>query len=465
MVLQTLYPAWTDAFVRAAAAGTATAGPLPQMPALRNGPASDSLIDEDRRNRPATDVLIVGGRGFIGRHLAIALTAAGHRVAIPGRDDIDLVRDSAASLAGKLKGQAVVINAAGLVRGRGADSLEAVHAEGTRRLVRAACAVGVPRLIHISALGASPDGPTEYQRTKGLAEVALAGAGGLDWCVLRPSVVIGRGGASTELLSTLAALPWPPRIGPGSWRVQPVVVGDLAELVVRLVAAEGPLPRRIDVTGPEAMTTDTLTAMLRGWLGLAPRRFLPVPEPFLAAAATIVGRLSNGPLNREVLAMLKAGNTADPAPFAAVLGRWPTSVSQALARQPATDADRLQARLHFVRPLLRNSLALLWIVTGLLSFGLYPLAESRTLLGQIGLTGMPADAALFGGAALDLGLGLLLLAGWRPVAVGSAMLAAMAVFTTIAVGLPAVQWLHPFAPLLKNLPIAAAILAMMAMEA
>lgn len=412
-----------------------------------------------------TDVLIVGGRGFIGRHLAAALAAAGHRVTAPGRERIDLVHDDAAALANKIKGQAVVINAAGLVRGQGGNSLEAVHAEGTDRLVQAARAAGVGRLIHFSALGASPDGPTGYQRTKGRAETVLAGTDGLDWCVLRPSVVIGRGGVSTQVLSALAVLPVPLRIGPGTWTVQPVHIDDLADLVVRLVAMEGPLPRRIDLVGPEPMTTDALTSALRNWLGLPPRRFLAVPEPLLVAAALLAGPMASGPLNREVLAMLKAGNTADPEPLAAALGRRPRPVAQALACHPATDADRLHARLHFVGPLLRVSLALLWILTGLFSFGLYPPEQSRILLAQVGLAGPLADIALYGGAALDLGLGLLLLAGWRPVAVGCAMLAAMAAFTAIAVRLPAVHWLHPFAPLLKNLPVAAAILAMLAMEA
>jgi hypothetical protein len=73
--------------------------------------------------------------------------------------------------------------------------------------------------------------------------------------------------------------------------------------------------------------------------------------------------------------------------------------------------------------------------------------------------------ALYGGAALDLLLGLLLLYGWRPVLVGGLQLASMALFTLLAIGLPSEYWLHPFAPILKNLPIAAAILAMMAMEA
>jgi hypothetical protein len=122
------------------------------------------------------------------------------------------------------------------------------------------------------------------------------------------------------------------------------------------------------------------------------------------------------------------------------------------------------ARLYFLRPVLRICLALMWIATGLVSFGLYPLAKSYELMAQIGVTGLPADVALYGAAALDLTLGVLLLVRWRPVLVGAAQLAAMAAFTLLALGLPAEYWLHPFAPLVKNLPIAAATLVMMTLE-
>ncbi|TWA78486.1 RmlD substrate binding domain-containing protein, partial [Azospirillum brasilense] len=70
-------------------------------------------------------VTIIGGGGFIGRHLRAALDTAGHRVTAPGRADFDLVRDDAATLAAALAGQEVVINAAGLVRGRRGNSMEA----------------------------------------------------------------------------------------------------------------------------------------------------------------------------------------------------------------------------------------------------------------------------------------------------------------------------------------------------
>lgn len=408
-------------------------------------------------------IVIVGGTGFIGHHLSAALHEVGHEVDALGRWGLDLARADEDEMMARLRCADMVINAAGLVRDQGHNSLQAVHADGACRLFRACERAGVARVIHLSALGAAVDGATAYQATKGAAEAALVSSS-LDYCVLRPSVVIGAGGASTITLSALAALPVVPRIGPGTWRVQPVHVDDLCDLVVRLVAMPGPLPRRIDAVGPEAMNTDTLTAILRHWLGLPPPRWLPLPEGVLWAIASVGEKVIDGPLNREVLAMLKGGNTADVAGMEAALGRAPRPLPQALARHPAGPPERWHARLFFIRPALRLSLAFLWIATGLLSLGLYPLADSLRLMADLGIHGPLAEAAVYGGGALDMILGMLLLFRLRPTLVGASMLALMLAYSLLAAGLPVEYWLHPFAPLLKNLPVAAATLAMMALE-
>jgi hypothetical protein len=163
--------------------------------------------------------------------------------------------------------------------------------------------------------------------------------------------------------------------------------------------------------------------------------------------------------------MLRRGNVGDPAPLAHVLGRPPRPVVEALALDPATEADRWHARLFFLREPLRVALALLWIATGLVSLGLYPVAESLALLKAVGLSGAPAVLALYGAALADLALGGLLLLRWRPVLVGTAQLGLMLVFTVIiTVALPE-WWLQPFGPITKNLPVAVATLVMMALEA
>lgn len=412
-------------------------------------------------------ILIVGGTGFIGRHIAGRLRDRGHCVVAASRAAVDLARDAETRLRDKVASFEIVINCAGLVRDDGENSMVAVHADGACALFRACIAAGVTRLVHVSALGVAPDGETGYQRTKSVAEDCLAALDPdgerIDWRVLRPSLVVGRGGASTGWLLAAAVLPRMPRFGNGGWCFQPVHVSDLAELAARL--AEGVAsPRSIDVVGPKPMNTDELLLLLRDWLGLRPAKFFGVPDRLFLLAASIGGRVSTGPLNREVVKLLSKGNVADPAPMTAALGRAPRDLRRALALAPACNADRTAARLFFLRPVLRWSLGLLWIATGLLSFGLYPVEKSYALLAEIGLHDSGAAAALYGGAAIDLTLGALLLMRWRPVAVGLAQLATMAAFTLLTARLPADYWLHPFAPLLKNLPIAATLLVMIALE-
>ncbi|BBU62112.1 nucleoside-diphosphate sugar epimerase [Methylosinus sp. C49] len=413
-------------------------------------------------------ILIIGGSGFIGRHIAGRLRDRGHQVVAASRREVDLARDSEAQLRDKVASFEIVVNCAGLVRDDGANSMAAVHAEGACNLFRACLETGVARLIHISALGVESDGETLYQRSKAVAEERLAAldptGARLDWRILRPSLVVGRGGASTRWLLAAAVLPRLPSFGDGAWRFQPVHVGDLAEVAAR-IADGAPSPRRLDVVGPEPMTTDALLALLREWLGLKPTRFFRVPYRLFLLAASIGGRVSTGPLNREVIKLLSRGNVADCAPMTAALDRPPRHIRDALALEPACDPDRQAARLFVLRPLLRWCLGLLWVATGLLSFGLYPQEKSYALLAEIGVHGALAEFALYGGAAVDLLLGVLLLLRWRPALTGAAQLATMLVFTLIATRLPSDYWLHPFAPLLKNLPIAAAILVMIALEA
>jgi nucleoside-diphosphate-sugar epimerase len=413
-------------------------------------------------------VLIIGGTGFIGRHIDGRLAAAGHATVPAGRAMVDIARDDSPHLRSKVAGFDVVVNCAGLVRDEGDNTMDAVHAEGAMRLFSACIAAHVPRFIHISALGAAPQGETDYQRSKGTAEAFFTDAdphgARLDWRVLRPSVVVGRGGASTQFLLALSALPVLVQVGREDWRFQPVHVDDLATLVVRL--AEGAeAPRMIDVVGPEPMTAFELTKTLRNWLRLPQAAVLRPPDILFDLVVAIAGRFSSGPINPDVMKMLARGNVSDPGPLTAALGRPPRLLRIALAEDPASDGDRTTARLFFLKTPLRLSLAILWITTGALSVGAYPIEKSYEMLDAIGLHGPAASAALYGGAALDLILGLLLLLRWRPVIVGLLQLASMAAFTLLALGLPADYWLHPFAPILKNLPLAIAVLVMIATEA
>jgi hypothetical protein len=116
----------------------------------------------------------------------------------------------------------------------------------------------------------------------------------------------------------------------------------------------------------------------------------------------------------------------------------------------------MRARLAWLLPLLRATVALTWLASGIVSLGLYPVADSLQLLARVGLHGAAASVALYGAAVLDilLGAGVYVFRGrwlWR---VQLALILAYTVVLTFAI--PEL-WLHPFGPLVKNIPMAAAI--------
>ncbi|MDG5496039.1 NAD(P)H-binding protein [Niveispirillum sp. BGYR6] len=427
-------------------------------------------------------ILIIGAGGFVGRHLLARLMDGNDTVIAAGRNpdrlrrlfpdmptmECDLGRDTATDWRPRLAGIDTVINLAGLIRD-GAGGFDAVHEQGAKALFDACLAAGVRRVIQFSALGADETGSSRYHHSKKAADDHLAALDPtghrMDWAILRPSLIIGHGGASTELFLALAAAPLPLRLGSGTWRVQPIHVDDVIDVIVRLLHRSEPFARRLDLTGPVPMTTDGITLALRNWLSLRPAPFLPLPRALLMLGAVLGDRFGLGPASRDSLAMLAAGNVGDDGPMRDILGRPARALSAALARHPAVAADRWRARLLLLATPLRLLLAAIWIWTGVVSLGLYPVADSYALLAPLGLTGMSAGMALYTGAALDLALGLALLCRWRPVAVGTIQLALMAGYTIlISLYLPDL-WLHPFGAITKNLAVVGATLAMMAMEA
>jgi hypothetical protein len=113
--------------------------------------------------------------------------------------------------------------------------------------------------------------------------------------------------------------------------VQPIHIRDFAELVVRLVARNAPLPRFLDVTGPEPMGIDAVAGALGRWLHVRPWFALRMPAALLNLMAGIGGRFTGGPLNPETLHMLRRGNTASPDGVTRILDRSPRPLAEALA--------------------------------------------------------------------------------------------------------------------------------------
>ncbi len=417
------------------------------------------------------NVLIAGATGFIGARLARAFASRGHGVIPASRgassNGPHVALDYTAppdvdALARELAGIDVVVNAVGILRERGAQSFDALHMSGPRALFAACVAAGVPRVIQISALGAASSAEARYHRSKYEADATLVRLP-LDSAIVRPSLVYGPGGASATMFDRLAALPLIPLPAGGGQRVQPVHIEDLVDAVVRLAESPVALNVTLPVVGPEPLTLREFLARLRRAFGFGRARFLAIPRAWVALAARIGDRLPRAMLDSETFGMLERGNVADPAALEKLLGRKPRAVADFVS-PPERESRRAGAALGWLLPLMRLTVAALWIIAGVVSMGPYPVEKSLALLASIGVPTALGPLLLYGASAVDLAFGILILLPRRPAWLWTAQITVVLVYTAIlSWRLPAL-WLEPFGPVAKNLPILALLLLLKQFE-
>ena len=400
-------------------------------------------------------ILVVGANGFIGRHVARALEQAGFEVVHGVRPGFDFNRDlEPATWEARLGGIDTVVNAVGIFRELPGQGFDNVHFLGPRALFLACATQGV-KVIQLSALGADEGARSRFHLTKKQADDVLHTIK-VRSTILQPSLVYGAGGASARLFATLATLPWIPLPGAGEQPVQPVHVDDLAEAVVQTVRTDRYPGSRLAVVGPEPTTLKRFLTDLRHALGIGGARYLFVPRSWVAFFARLGDHWRGAPLDSEAWGMLERGNTADATPLRALIGRElraPVDFVDPNEREGA----RLLARLGWLLPILRITIAIVWLVAGVVSAAIYPVDESMAMLERVGITGGLATLSLYGAAAFDFAMGIATLAmrrrQWLWIVQALAILAYTAIIT---VALPE-QWLHPFGPVVKNLPMLAAI--------
>lgn len=246
-------------------------------------------------------IAITGGTGFVGRHLAARLTAAGHEVVVIGRGDpakqamlppgVAVVAadiTNAAALAQAFEGCHAVAHCAGINREIGAQTYATVHVQGTDAVVDASRVAGVARLVMLSFLRARPDGPTEYHRSKWDAE-QLVRQSGLTWTILKAGVIYGRGDHMLDHLShAFHTFPIFGLVGMKEQPVRPVAVDDVARVLEAAVTGDPRLAdRSVAVLGPEEMP---LGVAVRRVARVTGRRPLFIRLPI--AAHLVISRLA-----------------------------------------------------------------------------------------------------------------------------------------------------------------------------
>lgn len=414
-------------------------------------------------------ILLLGAGGFIGRSILSALLAAGHEVtgvvrrsrglaeAFPQAEflEIDLAKAlSPEDWAPHLAGIDLVVNAAGLLSG---PDLEAVHVAMPRALARAAGDVAARRIVLISAISARPDVATDYARTKLAGEEDLRRSG-VNWTILRPSLVYGDGSyGGTSLLRGLAGLPFAvPLAGEGDYPFTPIHARDLARAVV--VVCEDPRfgGQVIEPVGPETLTLRELLTLYRSWLGFGRIRFVRVPLPFMRLLGRLGDLCGAGPIATNSLVQMIAGNAGDPELFRKTIGFSPMSLGAALRDRLAQVQDRWHARLFFLAPVITAVLVLLWLVSAWLGFTQGE-GAARQVVAALHLPAAVAEPLRLGGSLLDVAIAALVVLDRRGRWSTAVQLCAVTGYAlVIGFALPGL-WLDPLGPLLKNLPILALV--------
>lgn len=415
-------------------------------------------------------ILVTGANGFIGAHIVAALLRDGHHVVggvrqpdrftrrFPSAEaiqtDFRYLRDPA-QWAEPLTAVDAVVNCAGVLSG---PDLEAVHVDGAKALFDGAVLAGVGKLIHISAISADPEAGTDYARSKHTADKYLETCD-LDWTILRPSLVYAAGAyGGTALLRALAALPLAiPLVGRGDQAFQPIHAADVARTVVQALTDPKLSRKTIEPVGPDTLTLQEILVALRGWLGLPRAPAVAVPLPLVDLAAAIGGLAGRGPLNPTAVRQLNHGNVGNPGAFTATVGWTPRRFAAALEDTPAQTQDLWHARIYFLAPLLKYALALLWLGSGIA--GLFSGTETAIeLFGAIGLPISWALPATIAFSVVDLVIAGLIVSGrWIGAVCGLQVTLILAYTIILSATYPGL-WLDPFGPLLKNIPVLAAIL-------
>jgi NADH dehydrogenase len=298
-------------------------------------------------------VTIIGGSGFVGRYIARRMAKEGWRVRVAVRRPNEAlfvrpygvvgqvepvacnIRDDA-SVRAVLRGADAVVNCVGVLNSVGANTFDAVQAEGAGRVARIAAELGVQRLVQISAIGADAQSDSAYARSKAEGEAAVQAAFPTA-VILRPSIIFG---TEDQFFNRFAGMT---RMGPvlpvvgGNTRFQPVYVDDVAQAAVKAVTGDV-APGVYELGGPEV---DTFRGLMGRMLKVIQRRRAVVNMPFFLASVmgfgfdmvqgVTLGLIQNKMITRDQVKNLKRDNVVSPgAKGFADLGITPTAMEAVL---------------------------------------------------------------------------------------------------------------------------------------
>ena len=281
-----------------------------------------------KSNNTKKSFLVLGGYGFIGRHVIDHLRRMGHKVVVSSRkpsgneDAIKVVahKDSIGELEAKVKGFDAVINTIGILRERLGESYEAVHHHFVDRVARV-CSDRGTRFVHVSALGLNNPVRSRFLTSKADSELALRRSGA-DWVIVRPSIIDGDGGYGAKWFRRVAR--WPVHFAPvnSKGQLQPIHVKDLAEAIAVLALAPqiGRERREIELGGEDVVAIFEYLELLKG---SAIRWQLKVPAWLARVCSHVCDLLYLTPFSFGHYELLKFDNLPVKNHLPRLLGRAP----------------------------------------------------------------------------------------------------------------------------------------------
>ena len=282
-------------------------------------------------------VAVVGASGFVGSHLVPHLAERGHTVRaisrharrLPGWSDqvqpLTADVETGAGLGAALAGADAVVSLVAIPREQHGRTFEAVNVGGVEHLLETACAAGVRRFVHISVLGVTDDPALKYLSSKWRGE-QLVRESGLEWVVLRPSLLFGTGDGFFNLIKVTLTW-WSPGImalpGDGATRFQPLSVDDLAIAIETSLVEPGRAGSVYELGGPAHLSYRQIVDAVMAATGKR-RLKVGMPVPVLSAVTALTDRLLPAfPVSHDQVASLGRPNYTDLDAFEHAFGVRP----------------------------------------------------------------------------------------------------------------------------------------------
>ncbi len=373
-------------------------------------------------------VLVVGANGFIGSAVVTELHKADHKSRcvvrnaaqldrrFPGVDAISLDLTSQDALDEEhwcrlLEDIDAVVYVAGVLQPLKPRVAWNVHCHAPEALYGACEKQSVRRVIHVSATGVTETDNT-YSRSKLAGEEALKKKD-LDWTILRPVLVIGDGSyGGTSMIRALAINPiLTPVIGDGSIPLGIIHKNELASGIVNLLETNSGVKTTLEPSCSDEMSMSDVVRSYRSWFGLPKRPILKIPL-WLAGVLGKLGDLFQlDPINSTAVAQFRGKMTGNAAQFEEVTGVKVSNLPEILVTRPSESQDLWHARLFLLRPVIRMSLALFWLMSGVSGLYFALLIHQLDLAQFVTSELVPLSIVLM--SSVKLAIGLVVLLGWN----------------------------------------------------